>query len=343
MIILGIESTCDETSVGIVKDGTQVLTNIVASSWAMHKKYGGIVPEVAAREQVRVVIPTLAEALLESRVESRDIGAIAVAYGPGLIGSLLIGVETAKTLALAWDKPLIGVNHLVGHLYANWVEGETVSRVFKNNERAPEFPAIGLVVSGGHTDLVYMESHKKLKWIGGTLDDAAGEVLDKVGRVLGLGYPGGPEIERQASKIVGVGEASKISLPIPMNDKSFNFSFSGIKTAAANQVQWHEAKIDVPKICYELQERIFQSLIKKTFVAVEKYNAKSVVVGGGVSANGRLREMMSVAGEDNNVKVFFPEKKYSTDNGAMIATAAYYKQKYFDLEKLQADPSLLFA
>lgn len=337
MIILGVESTCDETSVGIVHDGRKVLSNIVASSSQMHEKYGGIVPEVAAREQVRCIIPTISEAILESGVEIRDIDAIAVAYGPGLIGSLLIGVETAKALALAWDKPLIGVNHLVGHLYANWIEeGARGQRL----ETRIEFPAVGLVVSGGHTDLVYMEDHNRIKLIGGTLDDAAGEVLDKVGRVLGLGYPGGPAIEKAAAEYLG---AAPIRLPAPMaGNKSFNFSFSGIKTAAVNQLQWGKGEMDTARICYELQERIFQFLIKKTFQAVEKYNAKSVVIGGGVSANGRLRDLMIGAGEHNQIKIFFPEKKYSTDNGAMIATAAFYNQNFKEITKLQADPSLYF-
>ncbi len=347
MICLGIESTCDETSVGIVKDGTKVLANVVASSSSMHEKYGGIVPEVAAREQLKVMVPVISEALLESGVESRELDAIAVAYGPGLIGSLLIGVETAKSLALAWNKPLIGVNHLVGHLYANWLE-RTINLKLETGNKKPEFPAIGLVVSGGHTDLVYMESHSRIKWIGGTLDDAAGEVLDKAARVLGLGYPGGPEIERQASQ----SRKSKVkvnnSLPIPMRgSKSFDFSFSGIKTAVVNMVNRpslidNGEDIDISQICYELQERIFQSLVKKTFAAVDKYSAESVVVGGGVSANGRLREMMNIAGEDNRIKVYFPEKKYSTDNGAMVATAAFFKPKTFVLDKLQANPSLQF-
>lgn len=339
MIILGVESTCDETSVGIVEDGHKVLSNVVASSSGMHEKYGGIVPEVAAREQVRVIVPMLAEALTESRIGSRDIDAIAVAYGPGLIGSLLIGVETAKALALAWGKQLIGVNHLVGHMYANWIEAET--RGQRPETRSIQFPAIGLVVSGGHTDLVYMDSHKKLKWIGGTLDDAAGEVLDKVGRILGLGYPGGPEIEKVAKQYAG--NKSKIDLPLTMAaNKSFNFSFSGLKTAVANKIQFEGGELVVSRICYELQERIFRLLIKRTFAAAEKYEANSIVVGGGVSANGRLRELMMAEGKEKHIKIFFPEKKYSTDNGAMIATAAYYKQQFFNLEKLQADPSLYF-
>lgn len=342
MIILGIESTCDETSVAIVENGKRVLSNIVASSSSMHEKYGGIVPEVAAREQVRVIVPTLESALETGKIRKEfqisNIDAIAVAYGPGLVGSLLVGVETAKTLAIAWNKKLIGVNHLVGHLYANWTEPGTKDQ---RPETRIEFPAIGMVVSGGHTDLVYMESHKKIKLIGETLDDAAGEVLDKAARILGLGYPGGPAIENAANDYRG--ERANIELPLPMSEsRSFDFSFSGIKTAVVNKVHSAQEELDIFKICYELQERIFQSLIKKTFAATAKYKAKSVVIGGGVSANSRLREMMRTGGIENSVEIFFPEKKYSTDNGAMIATAAYYHQDYKEVSKLQAVPSLCF-
>lgn len=370
MIILGIESTCDETSVGIVEDGKKVLANVVASSSLMHEKYGGIVPEVAAREQVKVIVPTLEEALVESRVENRDIDAIAIAYGPGLIGSLLIGVETAKALALAWDKPLIGVNHLVGHLYANWLEGGPVSsfppvsarsklktdRDQKNNVELravgslsrtatpyPRFPAIGLVVSGGHTDLLLMKSQKDFKWLGGTLDDAAGEVFDKVARVLGLPYPGGPEIELAARQIRNPkSEIRNIKFPIPMSaSKDFNFSFSGLKTSVANFVSNNE-KVDVPAVAYAFQEAVIKSLVKKTFAAVSRYRVKFVVVGGGVAANGKLRQAMGAAGENSRTKIFFPEKKYSVDNGAMIATAAFYHRNYIDIAEMEADPSLYF-
>jgi len=378
MRILGVESTCDETSAAVVEDGRKVLSNVVASSSAMHEKYGGIVPEVAAREQIRSILPVLYEAILnaaqirstKSEIRNnfqntkilnwatQNVDAIAVAYGPGLIGSLLIGVETAKSLALAWDKPLIGVNHLDGHLYANWLEPIRISNLqcftFLSEStisNKPEFPAIGLVVSGGHTDLVCMESHDKITFIGATLDDAAGEVLDKVGRILGLGYPGGPAIEREASKFsirrFSTEKSSfpfSNSLPIPMaGNKGFDFSFSGLKTAIANRVQWEKGELNVARICYELQERIFQSLIKKTNSAVQKYGAQSVVIGGGVSANESLRNMMSAAVQENGVDIYFPQKQYSTDNGAMIAAAAFFHRNYKEFTKLQADPSLSFS
>ena len=202
MNILGIESTCDETGIAVVKDGKQILSNVVASSVDLHKKYGGVVPEVAAREQVRVIIPSLIEALAKANMSASQIDAIACAYGPGLIGSLLVGVETAKTLAVVWNKPLIPVNHLIGHIYANWLEGTTDYRLrttaVDSRQSTVDFPAVALIVSGGHTDLVLMTGHGKFRFLGGTRDDAAGEAFDKVARILDLPYPGGPEIEKLA-------------------------------------------------------------------------------------------------------------------------------------------------
>lgn len=336
MTILGIESTCDETSVGIVKSGTKVLANVVASSSVMHKKYGGIVPEVAAREQVRVIVPVLQEALRVGGCTWRGIDAIAVAYGPGLIGSLLIGVETAKALALAWDKPLIGVNHLVGHLYANWIKtGDE-----RQGIRRIQFPAIGLVVSGGHTDLIMLKSHKEFKWLGGTLDDAAGEVFDKVARVVGLTYPGGPEIEKAAGSLKS--QRANLKFPVPMTaSNDLNFSFSGLKTSVVNYIASNE-KFNVPTVAYAFQNSVIKSLVKKTFAAVAKYKVKSVVVGGGVAANEKLRAEMQVAGEDRQVEIYFPQRTYSIDNGAMIAAAAYFQKSFVNFSKLQADPSLYF-
>ncbi len=331
--MLGIESTCDETSAAVVEDGRRMLSNVVASSASMHQKYGGIVPEVAAREQIKVIIPTIEECLKESGVVSRDLDAIAIAYGPGLIGSLLIGTETARTLALSWNKPLIGVNHLVGHIYANWLE----------RKDPPKFPLVALVVSGGHTDLILMPSTGKFKWLGGTRDDSCGEAFDKVARVLGLGYPGGPEIEKVASQSQS-GKSSNLKLPRPMmGTKDFDFSFSGIKTAVVNLV--HSSGFTVhgkEEIAYEFQEAVTDVLVKKTFAAVKKFGVKSVVVGGGVAANGRLREKMEKAGEEDGEKVFFPEKSLSIDNGAMIAAAAFYEKNFVDPLTLRADSGLHF-
>ncbi len=330
MRILGIESTCDETSAAIVEDGKKVLSNIVASSSLMHQKYGGIVPEVAAREQIKVIIPTIQEALLDANTTSAELDAIAIAYGPGLIGSLLIGVETARALALAWEKPLIGVNHLVGHIYANWLEPAS---------SVPQFPLVALVVSGGHTDLILMKKMGQFKWLGGTRDDSAGEAFDKVARVLGLGYPGGPEIEKVASQ--SQSGKSTFRLPRPMiGSGDFDFSFSGIKTAVVNIAG--KGNLDVGTISYEFQEAVVDVLVSKTLKATKKYRGKSIVVGGGVSANGRLREKMADAGEKNNIDVIFPEKRMSIDNGAMIAAAAFYEKNIVDPLTLRADPGLHF-
>src|SRR3990167_128111 len=372
MIILGIETTCDETGAAVVQDGRLVLSNILASSANLHEKCGGVVPDVAAREQVRSILPVIAEAIANaaqtrnSKLETRNnlinpkiskwakenINAIAVAYGPGLIGSLLIGVETAKTLALAWNKPLIPVNHLVGHIYANWL-ALTVNGKWKmvNEKREKSiaylpltihFPLIALIVSGGHTDLVLMRDHAKFDLLGSTLDDAAGEAFDKVARVLGLGYPGGPEIEKLASRVQGLG--SSIKLPRPMiNSNDFDFSFSGLKTAVVNRVRGIELR-DQNKsgLAAEFQKAVVDVLVKKTMKAAEKFGAKAIIIGGGVAANELLRSQMTTQSSRTGITVLFPSKKLSVDNGAMIAAAAFYNFKKVDPLKLSADPSLHF-
>ncbi len=328
MLILGIESTCDETSASVVEDGKKILSNVVASSALMHQKYGGIVPEVAAREQIKVIIPTIEECINKSGIEWKDIDAIAIAYGPGLVGSLLIGTETARTLAVVWDKPLIGVNHLVGHIYANWIE--------RNDY--PQFPLIALVVSGGHTDLILMKDHGKFKWLGGTRDDSAGEAFDKVARILGLGYPGGPEIERVARQSE---KSGPFKFPRPMvGSGDFDFSFSGIKTAVVNQVKGN--RFDKSLIAYEFQEAVIDVLTKKTFKAAKKFGAKSIVIGGGVAANSGLRERMSVLSKQYEIEIFAPDKSLSIDNGAMIAAAAFFERNFVDPLTLRADPGLHF-
>ena len=343
MIILGIESTCDETGTAIVKDGRQVLANVVTSSVELHKKYAGVVPEVAAREQIRSIIPVLTEALSKDF----EIDAIAVAYGPGLVGSLLIGVETAKTLALVWDKPLIPINHLMGHVYANWLSVDS-SQFTENNHqpstvnREPTFPLIALIVSGGHTDLLLMTNHGKYKWLGGTLDDAAGEAFDKVARVLGLEYPGGPQIERLVRKFKV--QSSKLRFPRPMKDSdNFDFSFSGLKTAVVNLV--HSSQFTVhsrEEIAFEFQKAIVEVLTTKTLRAAKKFDAKSIVVGGGVAANSEFKRQMSDIGKQNKINIFFPPKDLAIDNGAMIAAAAFFIKKTVNPLKLSADPGLYF-
>ncbi|HLA04216.1 MAG TPA: tRNA (adenosine(37)-N6)-threonylcarbamoyltransferase complex transferase subunit TsaD [Patescibacteria group bacterium] len=346
MNILGIESTCDETGIALVKDGKQILSNVVASSVNLHKKYGGVVPEVAAREQVRVIVPVLKEALAKVNLSATQIDAIACAYGPGLIGSLLIGVETAKTLALVWNKPLIPVNHLIGHVYANWLEGTTDYRLqttaVDSRQSTVDFPAVALIVSGGHTDLILMKNHGKFQFLGGTRDDAAGEAFDKVARILGLPYPGGPEIEKLARNYNF--KQNKFNLPLPMAwGDNFDFSFSGIKTAVFNlSKKFSLANEDKAEIAYKFQDAVCRVLVKKTQKAASKYKVLSIIVGGGVAANSELRRRMSNFRKNGELNVFFPEKELSIDNGVMIATCAYYLPKKVPPFFLKADPSLHF-
>lgn len=329
MVICGVESTCDETSVGIVENGMKVISSVVSSSSKMHEKYGGIVPEVAAREQVKVIIPVIRESF--SEISLKDIDAFAVAYGPGLVGSLIVGVETAKTLSTICGKPLVAVNHLIGHVYANWLGRE---------ETLPEFPAVALIVSGGHTDLLLTDTHGSFKWLGGTVDDAAGETFDKVARLLKLKYPGGPGIERislHANK-----KNSFYNFPSPMiNSGNFDFSFSGLKTSVLNTTIKLK-RINTSQVAFEFQNSIIKVLVKKTMIAAKKFKAKSILVGGGVAANQELRDRIFQESEKNNLKCFFPEKKFSVDNGAMIASAAYFNFKKNDPLKVQATPSLFF-
>lgn len=334
MIILGIESTCDETSVGVVEDGRRILSSVDATSANLFSKYGGVVPEVASREQVKFIIPLLKEAFLN--FDLKKIDAFAVAYGPGLIGSLLIGVETAKALAFFLNKPLIAVNHLEGHVFANWL-------TYKNT---PSFPAIALIISGGHTDLVFVKSFEDFKWLGGTLDDSVGEAFDKVAKILGLSYPGGPQVEKLAmtfSDSLGTDNFIPLyELPFPMiNSGDFNFSFSGIKTYVFNLVRSNR-EIDKNRLCFEFQKSVFDVLEKKAFLALRNFQAKSLIIGGGVAANDFFRKKIKTSCSKIGVDYFFPEKKYSVDNGVMIASAAFFKKNYVNPLKLTADSSLHF-
>lgn len=314
MTILGIETTCDETSASIVEDGTRVLSLVTATSQDMHVKYGGIIPDKAARAQLESILPVIKESS-----QNTDIDAIAVSYGPGLIGSLLIGVETAKTLALAWNKPLIPVNHLVGHIYANWLE----------NEKLPQFPALVLLVSGGHSELILMKNHNDFELLGSTRDDAAGECFDKCGRLLGLPYPYGIYIQDEAAKYNP--KNHQPFLPRPMLDqKNYDFSFSGLKTAVSNSLTRHPSS----ELAFELQEAITDVLVQKTLKASEKLRPKSILLAGGVAANKRLR------GKIQGTNVFIPPSRFCTDNAAVIASSAYFNKKSVPLEKIIADPGL---
>ena len=365
MRVLGVETSCDETAAAIVEDGTKIISNVVASSVNIHAKYGGIIPENAAREQAKAIIPVISEAINRANstwhvargknnatsyelLATSQIEAIAVTVGPGLIGSLLVGVETAKTLAFAWNKPIIPVNHLIGHIYANWLipENSTWHVAEQNNSQKlratshePVLPAVVLLVSGGHTELILMKNHGKFAWLGGTRDDAAGECFDKCARLLGLGYPGGPAIEAAASEIPN----SKFQipkLPRPMiNDQSLDFSFSGLKTAVRNAASPNHLTSYPPNfLAYELQEAVTDVLVKKTLLAAEKYKVKNILLAGGVAANKRLREKFQT--KNSKFQILVPESKLCTDNAAYIASAAYFNYQPAPWSQIQADPSL---
>lgn len=331
MIILGIETSCDETSAALIKDGKKILSNVVATSKDMHAKTGGIIPEEAAREQVASMIPVLKEALEKANIKKEDIDKIAVTAGPGLIGSLLVGVETAKTLSFVWEKPIIPVNHLAAHIYANWLE-----------EEAPSFPALALVVSGGHTDLVLMKNHSDLEWVGGTRDDAAGEAFDKTARLLGLPYPGGPSISKSAEGYLKTSDGRLDLFPRPMmGEKKYDFSFSGLKTAVQREVG-ENGKKEVFKLAAEVQEAIVDVLVAKTTNAVKEYKPKSLLLAGGVAANSRLREKFEKKLKEDEFDVNFrvPPPNLCTDNATYIAAHAFYNQNEVPWEKVTANPNL---
>ncbi|MBI3109617.1 tRNA (adenosine(37)-N6)-threonylcarbamoyltransferase complex transferase subunit TsaD [Candidatus Daviesbacteria bacterium] len=328
MIILGIETTCDETGAAVLQqknDRIQILSNVVASSASLQAKYGGIIPEQAAREQIKSIIPVIQEAIENCKLKIENLDAISVSHGPGLIGSLLVGVETAKTLALVWNKPLIPVNHLIGHFYANWI-----------GRSSPKFPCIGLLVSGGHTDLVLFQNHGKYKYLGGTRDDAAGECFDKCARLLRLPYPGGPEISKLAEKGSDI-----YKLPRPMMDSGdFDFSFSGLKTAVANLIQNSEFRIQ--NLAASIEAAIVDVLVAKTILAGQKYQVEQIMVAGGVAANQKLVCELKLKIENLKLKITLhvPSAHLCTDNAAMIAAAAFFIEPISDPLKLQADPSL---
>ena len=313
MKILAIESSCDETSVSIIEDGCKDLGTVILSQIDIHKMYGGVVPEIASRYHVENITIVIEEALLKSNLTMDDIDAIAVTYGPGLIGSLLVGVIAAKTLAYIHNKPLIPVHHIMGHIYAN------------NLVKPLTFPLIALVVSGGHTELVYMKDNYSFEIIGSTLDDAVGESYDKVARVLELPYPGGPMVD----KLAHLGTDS-YNLPLPLNDESYNFSFSGIKSAVINLTHNEEQRgniINKEDLACSFQNRVVTILTKKTLKALKEYNVNNLILAGGVAANKGLRETLTKMCEDNNINLTIPPILYCTDNAAMIGAAAYFVYK----------------
>ena len=311
--ILAIESSCDEMSMSIIKNGIEEICTVTNTQIDIHKKFGGVVPEVASRSHIENVTIVLHELLSKSGFNMDMIDAIGVTYGPGLIGSLMIGLQCAKTISLVTNKPLIPVHHIAGHIYAN------------NLEKRLEFPLIALVVSGGHTDLVYMKEDYSFKRIGSTFDDAIGEAYDKVAKVCGLEYPGGPIVD----KLAKLGNDT-YDLPYPLDDDSYNFSFSGIKSAVVNLIHNEHQRgneVRVEDVCTTFQNRVVAVVVKKTMRALKEYKCNNLVLAGGVAANSYLREELTKACTDNSINFSYPRIAYCTDNAAMIGAAAYYAYK----------------
>lgn len=362
MKILAIETSCDETSAAVVEkkdkkiNSVLVHSSIVSSSVSLHAATGGIIPENAAREQVKYIVPAIVDALwnykyplkkedyttkykIAPKILKNDVDSIAVTFGPGLIGPLLVGVETAKTLAYVFSKPLIPVNHLLAHIYANFINPST-----NNYQLLPiTYPFIGLIVSGGHTDLLIFKSETDYKWLGGTRDDASGEALDKIGRLLNLPYPAGPEIEKRAVKIT----KSRFLFKSPLiNSDDFDFSFSGLKTEVQREVK-KLGSIDeqaINEICYSVQKAVINVLIVKTLKAAKIYNAKSILLGGGVSANQTLKKEFELNAKRLmlNAGIFSPEKIHCTDNAAMVGAAACFLSEKKPWRQVEANPELYF-
>jgi N6-L-threonylcarbamoyladenine synthase len=336
MRTLGIETSCDETSVAVIDKG-RVLSNVVSSSVELHKRYGGVVPEIASRYHVEYILEVLEEALEESGKGLESIDLVAVTNGPGLVGALLIGLSLAKSISYSMGTPIIGVNHILAHLYSSFLSRDK-----------PRFPFIGLVVSGGHTSLFRCDDFDKQKFLGQTQDDAVGEAYDKVAKILGLGYPGGPEIEKCARRSKG---KNTISFPRSyMGKDSLDFSFSGIKTAVLYYVRGKGPgargqelnRGSVADICYAFQEAVLDVVADKACLAAQKSNLKTIVVGGGVTANSRLREKLSERAAFFGIKVYFPEFEYSLDNAAMIGLLGekLYKKGHRSDLYLTVEPNL---
>ncbi|MBI2165420.1 MAG: tRNA (adenosine(37)-N6)-threonylcarbamoyltransferase complex transferase subunit TsaD [Chloroflexi bacterium] len=335
MKVLGIETSCDETAIAVVEDGCRILSNVVASQVDLHTRYGGIVPEVASRQHILALVPTLRETLKQGQVSLPQVEAVAVTQGPGLAGSLLTGVNFAKCLSLAIQAPFIGINHLEGHIYAAWLQEGPPP------DQEPGFPLMCLIASGGHTDLVLMRGHGEYTLLGRTRDDAAGEAFDKAARVLGLGFPGGPYIQQAAEGAQGLE-----SLPKPLLKDTLDFSFSGLKTALLRRVQAQRKDPNngqdprqVTELAFAFQESLAQVMVEKTLGASRQHSCRGIIVGGGVAANARLRQLFR---ERSRIPVLIPQPSLCTDNGAMIAGAAFFrlrKGERHDLD-LDLDPGL---
>ncbi len=335
MHILGIETSCDETAAAVVTSGVTIRSNVVASQVDLHRRYGGVFPEMASRQHILSISPVVQQALNEAGLRPQDIAAIAVTHGPGLAGSLVVGVNYAKGLAFGYDLPLIGVNHLEGHLYSNWIHPPAEGEPATESDQGPVFPCLALIVSGGHTELVIVSDHGRYEVLGRTLDDAAGEAFDKVARLLGLPYPGGPAIQAEAEQ----GDPEAFSFPRAWLRGTYDFSFSGLKTAVLRAVQpfgldaahWkkqatapHEPPVDLPlaDLAASFQEAVVDVLVEKTRQAVNAYAIPHVLLAGGVAANRRLRERMA---DVIQPPLLVPPLELCTDNGAAIAAVGFYR------------------
>jgi N6-L-threonylcarbamoyladenine synthase len=314
ILILAIESSCDETAAAVVKNGRTVLSNVISSQIALHTLYGGVVPEIASRKHIEKINQVVKEALKEAEVTLEDIDAIGVTYGPGLVGALLVGVAEAKAISYAAKKPLVGVHHIEGHVSANFIEHPDL-----------EPPFLCLIVSGGHTHLVIVKDYGKYEIIGRTHDDAAGEAFDKVARAIGLGYPGGPKVDKLAKE----GKKDAIAFPrANIADAPYDFSFSGVKSAVLNHLNYCEMKkeeINKADIAASFQEAVVDALVTKTLAAAKAYKLEKVALAGGVASNSALRETMGRACEKKGLKLYYPSPILCTDNAAMIGAAAYYE------------------
>ena len=315
-VILAIETSCDETSAAVVVNGRTIISNVISSQIDLHKKFGGVVPEIASRKHVELVMPVINQALEEASITLEKVDAIGVTYGPGLVGALLVGISAAKGLAFATGKPLVGVHHIEGHIAANYLENENL-----------EPPFVCLVASGGHSHIVHVADYNRFEIMGRTRDDAAGEAFDKIARALGLGYPGGPLIDVEAAK----GNNKAVEFPrVYFNDGSLDFSFSGLKTAVLNYLNGMAQKgydINLPDVCASFQQAVVDVLVKNTMQAARQKGVTRVALAGGVAANSRLRSGMKTAVEEAGMEMFYPRPVLCTDNAAMIASAAYYEFK----------------
>lgn len=319
VLILAVESSCDETAAAVVKNGLDVLSNIVASQIDLHRKYGGVVPEIASRKHLELINPVIEEALQTARVTYDQIDGVAATYGPGLVGGLLVGLSAAKALAYVLHKPFIGVNHIAGHIYANFISNPQI-----------EPPVVCLTISGGHTDLLYFKELGDYQILGRSRDDAAGEAFDKIARVLEIGYPGGPAVE----KISKEGDPVAVDFPRPfINEDNYDFSFSGLKTAVINYIHNQKQKgkkLHIPDIAASFQQAVIDVLLNKVMKAVQEREVKSVILSGGVAANKTLRQQLSVALAEEDLPLYTPSLKLCTDNAAMIGAAAYYQYQKGD-------------